>query len=532
MEPTAPSEEPAQVAELMPVTEPQPTALRESADEKPVSAQDVELAPAEEDEEIDVAEVLEPEIALEGEIVEDELEPAATAPEPWEMPSTEPAKESVQELAAPEPAKESAQEVATPEPEIPIEELAAPEPVELTAEEVATPEPAPEPVQKLAEPEPAEIPVEELAAPEPVELTAEEVATPEPAPEPVQKLDAPEPAKEPVQKLSPLDPAEISVEEVSTPEPAKKPVQQLDALEPAEIPVEEVAAREPIELTAEEVATPESVKKPDQQPASLEPAEISAEEVAAPEPAEIPVEKVATPEPAEAPARDANLESGVWAVESLPAPEAVAEEKPRLPVDLGELPPMPEEPMQLAATWEFMSMAEAHAGSSAMPVSADRGIELDTPVPPVIEHTGSTDDEVALAPTMDFVPQWKPESEPPKVEAAPASPETRVEVTTTGKYGIGLQEHTTTGKYGIGPASQPAAVQAGESEPGSDQSFPADVPASAPSKAPEAPAVAPAEAEEPDPFMEFAAEEERKRAAAAAAPAPDAGPGSQGSSGT
>jgi hypothetical protein len=189
-------------------------------------------------------------------------------------------------------------------------------------------------------------------------------------------------------------------------------------------------------------------------------------------------------------------------------------------MDLAELPPAPEEPMQLAATWEFMGMAEGH-GHSATSTSAERGMELDTSTASSADDTGSPHEEVALASAWDFVPQWQPgapagsgEASPPPsapvaekaAPSAPLSTDAPVNPVTTAKYGIGTAEPASPSPFDDAPAAPEA-----KGEPGWDQMFPPEQPASpAAAKAPKAPA-APAAEPEADPFTEFASEAARKR---------------------
>jgi hypothetical protein len=347
---------------------------------------------------------------------------------------------------------------------------------------------------------------EAVLEPEPEPFTAE------PEKEPALELSTPEPEKAPVQ-----EPIELSPEPESKPEPVKAEAQEFIELSPEPEPEPQPEAKlkpesEPEPLTAEPELEPLT--------AEPEPEPLTAE----PEPEEARAEEPSTPEPQKTPPRDETTESGVWALdgsqakareveEPAPPPEPVAEAKPRQPLDLGELPPEPEEPMQLAATWEFMGMAEAH-GSAAAPVSEERGMDLESTGAASVEEAGSPGDEVALASTWDFVPQWQPgapagPSAPApsapvaeKPAAAPVSPEAPVNPVTTAKFGIGTAQSpeapvnpVTTAKFGIGtgePAAEPA-------EASWDQMFPAEEPK------------APAPAEEADPFTEFATEAARKR---------------------
>ena len=396
------------------------------------------------------------------------------------------------------------------------------------------PEAAPPPVLLMPEPEP-----------EPAKTPALELARPEPVPEPVQELMelSPEPEPEPMQAQAQELPELIAEPE---PEPAKAQAQELP------------------ELTAEpEPLTPALAKAQAQ-----ELPELTAE----PEPEPAPAQQPRAPEPAKAPPRDETTESGVWALDgsqpkareaelTAAPPEPVAEVKPRQPIDLGELPPAPEEPMQLAATWEFMGMAEAqgHAPGTA---SEDRGMELESHGAAGTESVGSPHEEVALASTWDFVPQWQPGApagtpEPSAAPPAPVAPvperavvapvvstDAPVNPVTTAKFGVGPAQSTdapvdpvatakfgigtgepagrtpfddaaaepvipgkapveppersSTGRYGLAtPVAPPPAAPAAKAEASWDQMFPADEP-----KAP---------APEADPFTEFAAEAERKR---------------------
>jgi hypothetical protein len=337
--------------------------------------------------------------------------------------------------------------------------------------------------------------------------------------------------------------------ELLTPEPEKAPVQELIEPEPEPEPAK-VAAPELPELKAE--PEPELTPEPE------------------PEPKSEPELKVSPPEPVKTPARDETTESGVWtlegaqpkprAVEAEPAPLPEPVAKPRPPVDLGELPPAPEEPMQLAATWEFMGMAEAQ-GHSAAPASEDRSVEMDTSGSSSDEDTGSPQDAVALASTWDFVPQWQPppppaavaEASPPppsapvveKAAAAPVKLDAPVDPITTAKYGLGTNapanptpfdgesaEPVTTGKYGVLPsAEEPPAASAEKAEPSWDQMFPPEEPASSGgTQAPEA--AEPVLATEADPFTEFATEAARKRDGKSPAPEADEDSGSSGGSST
>jgi hypothetical protein len=386
------------------------------------------------------------------------------------------------------------------------------------------PEPEPEPVEAVLEGETVEDAVlepEPEAAPQPVLLTPEPepaLLTPEPEKEPARELSKPEPEKAPVLELTELSPE---------PEPVKAEAQEFTELSPEP---------EPVKAEAQEV--PELTAEPEPEPVKAEAQELP-ELTAEPEPAS-ELEAKPEPEPEKAPPRDETTESGVWALDGSqpkarevepappPEPELVAEVKPRQPIDLGELPPAPEEPMQLAATWEFMGMAEAQ-GHAPEPASEERGMELETTNASSGEDTGSSHDEVALASTWDFVPQWQPgapagtgepspsaPSEPvaEKAVAAPVSTEAPVEPVTTAKFGIGMAQSTeapvepvTTAKFGIG-TGEPAAAPAAKAEAGWDQMFP---PEDSTSPAEEEAPKAPAPVEEADPFTEFATEAARKR---------------------
>ena len=372
--------------------------------------------------------------------------------------------------------------------------------------------------------------------PEPEPAPQPMLLTPEPEPEPVlAKAPAPELARPaPVQELTELSPE-------PEPEPVKAEVQELPELTAEPEPVLLTPEPEPVKAEAQEL--PELTAEPELEP----------EPKAEPKAEQAPAQELATPEPAKAPPRDETTESGVWALEGsqpkareveppAPPPEPVAEVKPRQPIDLGELPPAPEEPMQLAATWEFMGMAEAQ-GHATTPTSEDRGMELESHSAASTESVGSPHDEVALASTWDFVPQWQPGApagtpEPSAAPPAPVAPvaeraaaapvvstQAPVDPVTTAKFGIGPVQSTdapvnpaTTAKFGIGtgapagshpfedegaaPGEGLPAAPAVKAEAGWDQMFPAEEPVSPVAQAP---------APEADPFTEFAAEAARKR---------------------
>jgi hypothetical protein len=435
-----------------------------------------------EDVDVDVGDVHQPKAALEGDAVEDvvlEAEPEAPSePEPMLL------------TAEPEPV------LLTAEPE-PVLLTAEPEPVLLT--------PEPEPVLLTPEPEPAKAP-EPAPEPEPAKAAAEELTELELTPEPEAEL-TPEPeaerTPEPEAELTPVLEAKPEPQTELTPEPAAEP-------RPA------AEARPEAELTPE----PE--------------APLAAEVELTPEPEEAPAREVPAPEPVKAPPRDETTESGVWALDGsqpkapeaeapAPAPEPEAVARPRQPIDLGELPPAPEEPMQLAATWEFMGMAEAQ-GHAAAPTSEERGMELDLSTPSSAGDTGSPQDEVALASTWDFVPQWQPRAPAPSGEASPpsasvaekAAPSAPVVAKAPPSAPVSTEapvDPVTTAKYGIG-TGEPAAPEA-KADVSWDQMFPPDEPAS--------PAAAAG-----DPFTEFATEAARKRDEKPTAPSADEekGPGS------
>jgi hypothetical protein len=411
------------------------------------------LTPAEEGDGIDVEDVFEPEAELE-EIEETPLS-APPLSVPWDLAEPTPAKPEAKAVAT-KPAVselESARPPAVPveAPIEPVEELALDSseevaeelPVALTDEEAAE---APEaPAVEAAAEEPAEAVAEVSADAPELSLSLEEVSA-EALPAPVEAVSA--------------DAPELSLDDVSA-EALPAPVEAVSADAP-ELSLEEVSAE----------ALPAPVKPQLAKAPELSLEEVSAEALSAP----------AEPEPAPAP--------------FMPSEEVVAEaqvakvgeqvvEAPRPPVDLGELPPVPEEPMQLAANWEFIGMAEAQVGATSA-LAEERGLELDTAVPSMPDYTGNPEDEVALAPAWDFVPQWQPQQEAPKSEpsAPPApsapsapsappeppaieepalavSPSTSTDVTVTDKYGLSNARPAMTGKYGIASAEPESSQQPG-----------------------------------------------------------------------
>jgi hypothetical protein len=260
----------------------------------------------------------------------------------------------------------------------------------------------------------------------------------------------------------------------------------LEQAEAAMRPAEPVALK-PAEVAQEQEEEGEGIDVADM----LEPeAPVEAQEAAAAQTSALPapeLQQPAAPAPQQLPASDEATRSGVWALDgsqpkarpaeepSLPVEEVAAEAR-RPPVDMGELPPAPEEPLQLASTWEFMGMAEvAHAGHSTEPVPEERGLELDTAVPPMPEYTGAPQDEVALASAWDFVPQWQPgQPEPPSEGSAPSTPpsehDSAAPVSTAGGGEPVTAEAdatastgpATTGKYGV-LSAEPEPLEAQES---------------------------------------------------------------------
>ena len=362
--------------------------------------------------------------------VEDSFDAASELEEIEETPFSAPPVPEAWDMVSLEPAKPSAKEPAK-----------SVSPPAFSALEESKEEPK-------AEEEALDIePMEELEEEEEEPVSLSEEAPAEAKPEPIEEMSD--------------DVPEMSVEDVSG-EELSEPVQALEQEAP-ELTVEEVSA-EALPAPVEEV--------------SEEAPELTVEEVAAEE----------LPEPVEAEAAPLVI---------MPREEVVAEaqvakvgetvvENPRPPVDLGELPPVPEEPMELAANWEFMSMAEAQATPSAEG-SEERGIELDTTSAPELDYSGNPEEEVALAPAWDFVPQWQPQPAAPPAPPAPpvlaapeplpeisaepeppapiASPAAGAELTTTGKYGTAGFQPAATGKYGIASSKPGAADELGLDEP-------------------------------------------------------------------
>jgi hypothetical protein len=281
----------------------------------------------------------------------------------------------------------------------------------IDVEDMSEPEPEPEPEAELAELEE----IEEI----PASASPASVPWDEPSPEP--KREGSKPQARPVE--APVALAEEEAEEEL-------------ALEPSE----ELGEEAPVALTEEEPA---------------DAPEMSLEELGADAP-EMSLEEVGGETSAE-PVEAELEEESIMLAEEVVAEAQVARvgehvvEAPRPPVDLGELPPASEEPMQLVANWEFMEMAEAHSGSSAEALTEERGLELelDTAGSAMPGDTGSPQDELALAPTWDFIPQWQPEEE--KSEPTPPS-SPPPEFITTDKYGISNAQPAVTGKYGIAGA--------------------------------------------------------------------------------
>lgn len=268
-----------------------------------------------------------------------------------------------------------------------------------------------------------------------------------------------------------------------------------------ELPAEDAAPPPVIELESESIDEEEETLEPE---AALEEAEIEEDDEDAPAVEaeaslpEIDIGTVTEPEPSQEASEeeDETVSSGAWTLDGLktqppPPAEAPAEaqaeepevpeeeeppavvEKPRAPIDLGELPPEPEEPLQLAATWEFVTQGagtEVHAGHESTPSWELRGVDLETPAAAAPERPGTPQDEVALVPTWSFVPPYQPGApaapvppSPPKppatVTALPVlAPELSSPEPTTHRYGITSSASsavTTTAKYGIAPASSP-----------------------------------------------------------------------------
>jgi hypothetical protein len=340
------------------------------------------------------------------------------------------------------------------------------------------------------------------------EIEETPVSAPPPVPE-AWDMGALEPARPSAKEESKAEEEELDIEPMEELEEEEEEPVSLSEEAPAEAkaePVEEMSEDVP-EMSVEEVSgeeLPEPVQALEEEAPELMVEEVSAEalpapvEVASAEPPELTVEEVAAeelPEPVEAEAAPLVI---------MPREEVVAEaqvakvgetvvENPRPPIDLGELPPVPEEPMELAANWEFMSMAEAQATPSAEG-SEERGIELDTTAAPELDYSGDPQEEVALAPAWDFVPQWQPQdppkpAAPPEPPAPPAppvlavpeplpelspepeplapipSPAAGAEFTTTGKYGTASFQPAATGKYGIASSKPGAADELGLDEP-------------------------------------------------------------------
>lgn len=324
------------------------------------------------------------------------------------------------------------------------------------------------------------MPMESLSAPRPVPPAAPPApASSPPGVAPVQQATpaVPPSGPRPVPSVSPVA-AALPV--IALPPPASAPEFLADAEGSAPQPLIELGS--------------ESIEEPVEPEASLEDAEIEEEEeeVSAEEEdtsslPEIDLEAVSASEPSEeAPEEDETTASGVWSLDGTKAPappqaevqaEALAspeeppvEEKKRAPIDLGELPPESEEPLQLAATWEFVTQgagAEVHAGHETTASWEERGVDLETPVAAAPEGAGSPQDEVALVPTWSFMPQWQPGTpaaptppSPPKppapVTALPVlAPELATPEPTTRRYGLTSQAVTTTAKYGTLPTSGP-----------------------------------------------------------------------------
>jgi hypothetical protein len=259
-----------------------------------------------------------------------------------------------------------------------------------------------------------------------------------------------------------------------------------------DLSAEDAAPPPVIELESESIDDEETLEPE----AALEEAEIEEddEEVPAMEAEaslpEIDIGSVTEPEPPPAAdEEDETASSGAWTLEGVkvqpppPAealeevPKAPVEEppavvaKPRAPIELGELSPESEEPLQLAATWEFVTQgagAAVHAGHESTPSWESRGVDLETPAASAPEAPGNPQDKVALVPTWSFVPPYQPAE--PAVPVPPSPPKPPATVTplsvlapelsspepTTHRYGITSAASpavTTTAKYGVGPAA-------------------------------------------------------------------------------
>jgi hypothetical protein len=143
-------------------------------------------------------------------------------------------------------------------------------------------------------------------------------------------------------------------------------------------------------------------------------------------------------------------------------------------------------------------------------------MELDTSGSSSDEDSGHPQDEVALASTWDFVPQWQPGAPAGSAEASPPPSAPVVEQAPAAPVSLDAPvEPVTTAKYGIGTAAPEAKAEAGW-----DQMFPSEEPASPEgTEAPKALDANPVLADEADPFTEFATEAARKRDEKPSAPA-------------
>ncbi|RJS20787.1 hypothetical protein DRW03_19110 [Corallococcus sp. H22C18031201] len=95
-----------------------------------------------------------------------------------------------------------------------------------------------------------------------------------------------------------------------------------------------------------------------------------------------------------------------WGLESAPAePAPVPERRVRVPIELDDLGPASDEPMQLASTWEFVGWQGqgAAAQEPSEPSWNGRAVELDAPAS--VAHES---DDVALASAWDFMQPWQP----------------------------------------------------------------------------------------------------------------------------
>ncbi|MBJ6764217.1 hypothetical protein JGU66_25865 [Myxococcaceae bacterium JPH2] len=95
-----------------------------------------------------------------------------------------------------------------------------------------------------------------------------------------------------------------------------------------------------------------------------------------------------------------------WGLESAPSePAPIPERRIRVPIELDDLGPASDEPMQLASTWEFVGW-QGHgepAKESSEPAWKGRAVELDAPASAAPEG-----DNVALASAWDFMQPWQP----------------------------------------------------------------------------------------------------------------------------